>query len=137
MVLWRTLRSNRQGGNFRGTSRTEHVGSAPQRRRRGIKFRLRVSIEPRESLAVDVGAQRGIPCPRRTRSERLSTIAEAENEGPVRQQGLNGPRQIRTLENRLDKAMIKYNEAQSIRKTYDQIVKRLKEERVNFGMLAC
>ena len=28
--------------------------------------------------------------------------------------------------------MIKYNEAQSIRKTYDQIVKRLKEERVNF-----
>ena len=46
-------------------------------------------------------------------------------------------RQIRTLENRLDKAMIKYNEAQSIRKTYDQIVKRLKEERVNFGMLAC
>merc|ERR1719313_1458329 len=41
-------------------------------------------------------------------------------------------RHIRTLENRLDKAMIKYNEAQSIRKTYDQIVKRLKEERVNF-----
>ena len=41
-------------------------------------------------------------------------------------------RQIRTLENRLDKAMIKYNEAQSIRKTYDQIVKRLKQERVNF-----
>lgn len=30
------------------------------------------------------------------------------------------------LENRLDKAMIKYNEAQSIRKTYEQIVKRLK-----------
>ena len=30
-------------------------------------------------------------------------------------------RQIRTLENRLDKAMIKYNEAQSIRKTYDQV----------------
>ena len=46
-------------------------------------------------------------------------------------------RQIRTLENRLDKAMIKYNEAQSIRKTYDQIVKRLKEERVNFGESLC
>mmetsp|Transcript_9676 Transcript_9676/g.16729 ORF Transcript_9676/g.16729 Transcript_9676/m.16729 type:complete len:520 (-) Transcript_9676:220-1779(-) len=41
-------------------------------------------------------------------------------------------RKIRTLENRLDKAMIKYNEAQSIRKTYEQIVKRLKEERVGF-----
>jgi hypothetical protein len=32
-------------------------------------------------------------------------------------------RNIRMLENRLDKAMIKYNEAQSIRKTYEQIVK--------------
>jgi len=41
-------------------------------------------------------------------------------------------RQIRVLENRLDKAMIKYNEAQSIKTTYEQIVKRLKEERVGF-----
>merc|ERR1712078_102840 len=32
-------------------------------------------------------------------------------------------RHIRVLENRLDKAMIKYNEAMSIRKTYEQIVK--------------
>jgi len=40
--------------------------------------------------------------------------------------------QIRVLENRLDKAMIKYNEAQSIRKTYEGIVKRLKEERIGF-----
>jgi len=28
--------------------------------------------------------------------------------------------------------MIKYNEAQSIKKTYEQIVKRLKEERVGY-----
>ena len=41
-------------------------------------------------------------------------------------------RRIRMLENRLDKAMIKYNEAQSIKKTYEQIVKRLREERVGF-----
>ena len=41
-------------------------------------------------------------------------------------------RRIRSLENKLDKAMIKYNEAQSIRKTYEQIVRRLKEERVGF-----
>jgi len=41
-------------------------------------------------------------------------------------------RQIRVLENRLDKAMIKHNEAQSIRKTYESIVKRLKEERNGF-----
>merc|ERR1712166_86099 len=39
---------------------------------------------------------------------------------------------IRPLENRLEKAMIKYNEAQNIRRTYEQIVKRLKEERTGF-----
>ena len=42
---------------------------------------------------------------------------------------------IRMLENRLDKAMIKYNEAQSIRKTYEQIVKRLKEVRAKASAL--
>ena len=41
-------------------------------------------------------------------------------------------RKIRHLENSLDKAMIKYNEAQSIRKTYEEIVKRLGEERTSF-----
>lgn len=41
-------------------------------------------------------------------------------------------RHIRMLENRFDKALIKYNEAQSIRRTYEQIVKRLREERVGF-----
>lgn len=41
-------------------------------------------------------------------------------------------KEIRMLENRLDKAMIKYNEAQSIRKTYEEIVKKLKEERLTF-----
>jgi hypothetical protein len=39
---------------------------------------------------------------------------------------------IRQLENKLDKAMIKYNEAMSIRKTYEMIVKRLQDERVGF-----
>ena len=41
-------------------------------------------------------------------------------------------RQIRSLESKLDKAMIKYNEAQSIRSTYEHILKRLKEERIGF-----
>jgi len=30
-------------------------------------------------------------------------------------------RKVRELENNLDKVMIKYNEAQSIRKTYEQV----------------
>jgi len=41
-------------------------------------------------------------------------------------------RQIRVLENRLDKAVIKHNEASSIKRTYEAIVKRLKEERIGF-----
>jgi coiled-coil domain-containing protein 151 len=41
-------------------------------------------------------------------------------------------RQIRILENRLDKAMIKYNEGQSIHRTYQQILKRLRDERISF-----
>ena len=41
-------------------------------------------------------------------------------------------RTIRILENRLDKVMIKYNEAQSIQQTYEQVVKRLKEQRVGY-----
>jgi hypothetical protein len=36
-------------------------------------------------------------------------------------------RNIRILENRLDKVMIKFNEAQSIQQTYESVVKRLKE----------
>jgi len=46
-------------------------------------------------------------------------------------------RHIRVLENRLDKVMIKYNEAQSIRKTYEAIVKRLKDERIGFDNQLC
>ena len=37
-------------------------------------------------------------------------------------------KRIKLLENKLDKAMIKYNEAMSIRRTYEQILTRLKEE---------
>ena len=39
---------------------------------------------------------------------------------------------IRILENELDQVIIKYNEAVSIRKTYEQIVKKIKEERVGY-----
>ncbi|KAK2961492.1 putative axonemal dynein intermediate chain protein [Blattamonas nauphoetae] len=42
-------------------------------------------------------------------------------------------KKIRNLENQLDKFVIKYNEAQSIRKTYEQIIKRLNEEEANFN----
>jgi chromosome segregation ATPase len=41
-------------------------------------------------------------------------------------------KKIKLLENKLDKAMIKYNEAMSIRRTYEQILTRLKEERAGY-----
>ena len=41
-------------------------------------------------------------------------------------------KRIKMLENKLDKAMIKYNEAMSIRRTYEQILNRLKEERSGY-----
>jgi chromosome segregation ATPase len=41
-------------------------------------------------------------------------------------------RRMRVIENRIDKAMIKLNEAQSIKKTYEGILQRLKEERIGF-----
>ena len=55
-----------------------------------------------------------------------------DHQGAVNSEESPQMRKIRIFENRLDKAMIKYNEAQSIRKTYEQIVKRLKDERVGY-----
>jgi chromosome segregation ATPase len=51
--------------------------------------------------------------------------------GPMMQ----GPawREIRQLENRLEKALLKTNEAQSIRKTYESVIDRLKQEQVHYG----
>ncbi len=72
-----------------------------------------------------------------TRTESLNALRDkseelaAESTQPLTEDTPT-TRRIRMLENRLDKAMIKYNEAQSIKKTYEQIVKRLREERVGF-----
>eukprot|EP01062_Namystynia_karyoxenos_P030568 TRINITY_DN2280_c2_g1_i1.p1 TRINITY_DN2280_c2_g1~~TRINITY_DN2280_c2_g1_i1.p1 ORF type:complete len:516 (+),score=283.55 TRINITY_DN2280_c2_g1_i1:105-1652(+) len=51
---------------------------------------------------------------------------------PVYRDGSPLDLKIRLLEQRLDKSMIKYNEATSIRRTYEQIVRRLKDERIGF-----
>ncbi len=61
--------------------------------------------------------------------DKLNEVTDNKN-GGHEESGLM--RNIRILENLLDKVMIKFNEAQSIRKTYEQIVKRLKEERVGY-----
>lgn len=43
-------------------------------------------------------------------------------------------KKMRVLENRLDKLMIKNNEAQSIKQTYTVILKRFKEERQEYEL---
>ncbi|KAI9348775.1 hypothetical protein DFJ73DRAFT_428805 [Zopfochytrium polystomum] len=75
----------------------------------------------------------------RSKEERLremrDQIADLKREAEMVKSNLQDSpqaKEIRMLENRLDKAMIKYNEAQSIRKTYEQIVKRLQDERLSF-----
>lgn len=58
--------------------------------------------------------------------KKLSTKSNTKDEG-------NNPlKKMRVLENKLDKAMMKFNEAMSIKKTYDMILKRLNEERVAY-----
>ena len=41
-------------------------------------------------------------------------------------------KQIRLLGNRLDKIMIKYNEALDVKKTYDVIESKLNQERIGY-----
>ena len=66
-----------------------------------------------------------------SRSEEIILHLHTETQ-PVYKEESPLDRKIRMLENRLDKSMIKYNEAMSIRRTYEQIVRRLKDERVGF-----
>ncbi|GFH29569.1 uncharacterized protein HaLaN_28253, partial [Haematococcus lacustris] len=42
-------------------------------------------------------------------------------------------RELRLLENRLDKATAKANEAQSIRKMYEQVLDRMRQEALGFN----
>jgi hypothetical protein len=64
----------------------------------------------------------------------LSSSADDEEDGASSSSANDTPlqRKVRQVENRLDKTAIKHEEALSIKRTYEQIVKRLKEERVSY-----
>ncbi len=71
--------------------------------------------------------------------DKYNEVAKDQNGGNVNQSSSGmldddhpQMRTIRVMENRLDKAMIKYNEAMSIKKAYELIVKRLREERIGY-----
>lgn len=94
-----------------------------------VLMRKEVRVRRAEYDALKVASRK-----RQAELERLQDEARAcelEAQKP-NQEDSSLARQIRSLENRLDKAMIKYNEAQSIKGTYEQIVKRLKDERISF-----
>jgi len=63
------------------------------------------------------------------RQKKETFTREAE---PVLRDDSYMTQRIRLLENRLDKSLIKHNEAVAIQKTYQQILRRLQEERVGF-----
>ncbi|KAJ3144846.1 hypothetical protein HDU89_007733 [Geranomyces variabilis] len=65
-------------------------------------------------------------------SDQLADLGREANTVVSNLQDSPQAKEIRMLENRLDKATIKYNEAQAVRKIYEQIVKRLQEERLTF-----
>ena len=60
-------------------------------------------------------------------------LNELETENDFSSEGSPYYKSIRILENKLDKIIIKYNEAQSIKKTYQKIVLKLKEERIGYN----
>jgi hypothetical protein len=61
------------------------------------------------------------------------TRGDLDKEGkPILHDNSPLAQKIRTLENRLDKSLIKHNEAVAIRRTYETILRRLQEERVSF-----
>jgi coiled-coil domain-containing protein 151 len=65
--------------------------------------------------------------------EQLHNLGAIQTESePLLTDGSYLAKRIRMLENRLDKSLIKYNEALAIKKTYEHIVERLSEERVGF-----
>lgn len=79
------------------------------------------------------------------KTEHLESVQDKLKEIQIQQSGLqklaskknsssdsNPLKKMRILENKLDKAMMKFNEAISIKKTYEIILKRLNEERVAY-----
>ena len=75
----------------------------------------------------------------RTSSKRqqLNTLSDRLNEVNIVQSDLNNDdhpqmKKIRLLGNRLDKIMIKYNEALDVKKTYDLIQSKLEQEQLHY-----
>jgi hypothetical protein len=64
----------------------------------------------------------------------LHLNSSAPASGEIKNKGDDVEMKVRLLENKLEKAIINYNEAQNIRKTYDIILRGLKEERVSYDI---
>eukprot|EP00796_Vickermania_ingenoplastis_P000960 gene960-557_t len=67
----------------------------------------------------------------RTIQENAYTMKEGDS---TMDEGSTVAQKIRTLENRLDKCLIKYNEIDAIRKTYEVILERLQLEQAGFDL---
>jgi len=108
-----------EGGGGEGGGESSDLAAA-----RGEVLRMRQEYDSLKSLATKHENSLG-KLKDEVKTCTLESRRPSQEDNPL-------TRQIRILENKLDKAMIKYNEAQSIKTTYTQIVKRLKTERVGF-----
>mmetsp|Transcript_46182 Transcript_46182/g.97020 ORF Transcript_46182/g.97020 Transcript_46182/m.97020 type:complete len:556 (-) Transcript_46182:33-1700(-) len=89
-----------------------------------LVLQKRNEFDAQKSVVIKLGAKL-------SKLKDEANICRLEEQRPNQEEGPLS-RQIKSLENRLDKAMIQYNEAHGICSTYEHIVKRLKEERVSF-----
>ena len=94
---------------------------------RKIDFQIFMTAKKHDLLKAEADSKKSIA----TRLRSILRDVDLESQ-PILSEDSPLTRKIRMLENRLDKSMIKSNEAQSIRKTYELIVTRLNEERVGF-----
>lgn len=67
----------------------------------------------------------------RTVQNNLFTLKEGDN---TMDEGSSVAQKIRTLENRLDKCLMKHNEVEAIRKTYEVLLERLQLEQAGFDL---
>jgi predicted patatin/cPLA2 family phospholipase len=116
----------------------------------GIKDQLRVRTE-QEAMAADMATEKALSKDlvlwrrkldelrnkTQTKRQQLQMLQDKQKELESMQMDLNSDdnpqmKQIRRLENELDKTMIKYNEALSLKKTYETILDKLTEERTSY-----
>lgn len=114
------MQQTAKGGSVNSGNYNKKEAELLQNKLHILRRTLNDTKNANEKSAVDI-----------TRMKEHTTDLKKEGE-PVLQSDSPLTQAIRMLENRLDKSLIKHNEAMSIRRTYETILQRLRDERVGF-----